>query len=96
VAVLCSSSQVRVRTGMRGVFSSEQRIPFELIRAVRVTIGRGQRARGRIELLCDERDVPCPPADSPRQRALCLAMTMGVRLIKVYEDGPFDDAGRLE
>jgi hypothetical protein len=50
----------------------------------------------RIELLCDNEDLECPPTDIPRQQALCLAMTMNVRLIKVYADDVPDAPERID
>ena len=43
--------------------------------------------KARIELLCDNEDIECPPTHVPRQEALCLAVLLGVRLIKVLPDG---------
>jgi hypothetical protein len=47
----------------------------------------------QIELLTDEGDFDCPASKVPRQQALCLAMTMGVELIKVCPD---DQEGQAE
>ena len=37
----------------------------------------------RIEILCDDGDVDCPPSRVPREQALCLALALGVELIRV-------------
>ena len=44
-------------------------------------------------MVCDGEVVECPPTKVPREEALCLAVTMGVRLIKVYGDsyGPISE-----
>ncbi|MEA2735539.1 MAG: hypothetical protein QOE14_1990, partial [Humisphaera sp.] len=46
-----------------------------------------------IELVCDHEVLECPPTNIPREEALCLAVTLGVRLVKVYGDayGPVSD-----
>ena len=37
-----------------------------------------------IEIVCLHEVIECPPTAIPREEALCLAVTMGVRLVKVY------------
>ena len=83
LAVLPRRRQVRLRSGYRH-FTYERFIPFSLVHGVRLTTSPSPNdPRCRIELLCELEDVECPPTRIPRQEALCLAMTLGVRLIKV-------------
>lgn len=88
--------RIRLRTGCRRL-CIERFIPFQSIHGVRLMMmpGRSPDA-SRIELLCDNEDLQCPPTDIPRQQALCLALMMNVRLIKVYADDAPDPAERLE
>jgi hypothetical protein len=83
LAILSDRRLVRVRTGYRRV-SFEKEIPFTDVRAVRLTMTGGHDLTdSRIELLCDREDIECPPTPVPQEQALCLAITMGVELIKV-------------
>jgi hypothetical protein len=83
LGLLCSSKRLRLRTGV-GRIGFEQFVPFSVIHAVRLTLVDDDRpAEARIELLCPYNDVECPPMATPRQQALCLAMLLGVPLIKV-------------
>lgn len=78
--------RIRVRSGY-GRLSVERSIPFAAVHGVRLTIiGRDAPLACRVQVLCDNEDLECPPTLVPRQEALCLAMTMGVPLIKVYGD----------
>jgi hypothetical protein len=49
--------------------------------------------RAHVELVCDREVIDCPPTQVPRAEALCLAVTIGARLIKVYGDafGPVSE-----
>jgi hypothetical protein len=72
-----------LRTGYRRI-CVERSIPFTDVHGVRLTmIGRDAPLACRVEVLCDNEDLECPPTSVPRQEALCLALTMGVPLIKV-------------
>jgi hypothetical protein len=89
IAVLCSENKLRLRTGYRR-FRYERFIPFKQVRGVRLTLTPDPDYRGgRIELLCPDEDIECPATPVARQEALCLAMTMGVRLIKVSDRDDF-------
>ncbi len=78
--------RIRLRTGYRRL-CIERFIPFQNVHGVRLMMLPGRSpAACRIALLCDNEDVECPPTDIPRQQALCLALAMNVRLIKVYGD----------
>jgi hypothetical protein len=86
LGLLCSSKRLRLRTGV-GRMGIEQFVPFSVIHAVRLTLVDDDRpAEARIELLCPYNDVECPPTETPRQQALCLAMLLGVPLIKVEKE----------
>jgi hypothetical protein len=81
------SRQIRLRSGI-GRFNIRRAIPFADVHAVRLTLETGRDGRdSRIEVLCDNEDIDCPPTRIPRQQALCLAMMMRVRLIKVVPGG---------
>ena len=86
--------RIRLRTGVRRL-CIERFIEFQSVHGVRLMMMAG-RSSSRIELLCDNEDIECPPTDIPRQEALCLAMTLNVRLIKVYGDDVPDGAERLD
>lgn len=93
LAVITDQRRLRVRTGSRRIYS-ERYVPFAKIRSVRLTLLNAHRPRSStIELVCDHEVVECPPTAIPREEALCLAMTIGVRLVKVYGDayGPVSD-----
>ena len=87
--------RIRVRSGV-GRFHFQRWISFDDVHAVRLTMSSSDRPRSRVEVLCDNEDIECPPSDAPRQEALCLAMLMNVQLIKVWADAKAEQsAGRL-
>ena len=93
LAVLSGERRLRVRTGSRRLYF-ERFVGFDTIRCVRLTLLDARRPQSStIELVCDREVVDCPPTRIPREEALCLAVTMGVRLVKVYGDayGPVSD-----
>ena len=93
LAVLSEQRRLRLRTGTRRIFF-ERSIPFTKIRSVRLTLLNARRPQSStIELVCDHEVIDCPPTAIPREEALCLAMTLGVRLVKVFGDayGPVSD-----
>ena len=63
-------------------------IPFDNVTSVRVTLLGQFHCESSVSIVCDHTDVELPPTSVPRQQGLLLAMTMGVRLVKVYGDGP--------
>lgn len=87
IAILASERRIRLRSGLKRLHL-QRYIDFSDVHGVRLTL-RDPAARGesRIELLCDNEDLECPPTRIPRQEALCLALLLGVRLIKVLPDG---------
>ena len=88
--------RIRLCTGVRRL-CVERFIDFQAVHGVRLLMMAGKStSASRIELLCDNEDIECPPTDSPRQQALCLAMTLNVRLIKVYADEVADAPERFE
>jgi hypothetical protein len=85
ISIELAHRRIRVRSGL-GRFNYQRYITFEDVHGVRVTLGNARRRASRVELLCDNEDIECPPTSIPRQEALWLAMMMNVRLIKVCED----------
>lgn len=87
--------QILVRTGA-GRCAFERAIAFGDVTSVRVTLlGQGHR-ESSVSIVCDRTDVELPPTTTPRQEGLLLAMTMNVRLVKVYGDGlPPEPAQRI-
>lgn len=87
VSILPARHHVRLRHGV-GRFGTERRIGFRAVRAVRLTLcnARHGSCESRIELLCPDEDVECPPTDTPREDALCLALMIGVPLIRVSDE----------
>lgn len=79
--------QILVRTGA-GRVAHEQAIGFEKVTSVRVTLLGQHHRESSVSIVCDHTDVELPPTSTPRQQGLLLAMVMGVRLVKVYGDGP--------
>jgi len=77
--------RISLRNGF-GRFYYQRWISFDDVHAVRLTLSQRDFPKARIEVLCDNEDIECPPTCIPRQEALCLAMLMGVRLIKVCGD----------
>jgi len=93
LAVLADHRHLRLRTGTRRIYF-ERTVPFTNVRSVRLTLLNARRPRSStIELVCDHEVIECPPTMIPREEALCLAMTLGVRLVKVFGDsyGPVSD-----
>jgi hypothetical protein len=93
LTLLADQRRLRLRTGTRRIFV-ERAIPFANIRSVRLTLLNARRPQtSTIELVCDHEVIECPPTNIPREEALCLAMTLGVRLVKVFGDayGPVSD-----
>ena len=93
LAVIAPEHRLRIRTGSRRIYF-ERSVPFIGIRIVRLTLLSARHPQSStIELVCDREVIECPPTRIPRQEALCLAMTMGVRLVKVFGEsyGPVSD-----
>lgn len=84
VCVFREEKRVRLSTGIRRM-RFERSITFDHVRSVRLTL-MNQRSvsDSRIEVVCDGEVIECPPTSVPRQEALCLAILMNVRLVKVY------------
>jgi hypothetical protein len=75
--------EIRLLRGV-GRLKLVRAIPFDDVHAVRLTLPARSGARdARIEVLCDNEDIDCPPTNMPREDALCLAVLMDVRLVKV-------------
>lgn len=84
LTLLPASRVLRIRTGLRRIFV-ERFVRFDQVKAVRLTLLDPRKPRSAtIELVCDREVIECPPTTVPRQEALCLAMTLHTRLIKVY------------
>ena len=93
LVVLSDQRRLRLRTGTQRIYY-ERFVPFANIHSVRLTLLNPRRPEdSTIELVCEHEVVDCPPTTIPREEALCLAMTIGVRLVKVYGDayGPVSD-----
>lgn len=87
IAILPSQRRIRLRSGLRRLHL-QRYIDFSDVHGVRLTMSHPSGCgESRIEVLCDNEDIECPPTRIPRQEALCLALLMGVRLIKVTPDG---------
>lgn len=83
ISIIPSERRIRLRHGSAKLFV-QRHIHFRNVHAVRLTfLSTPDYPISRIELLCDSEDIECPPTTIPRQTALCLAMTLGVELIKV-------------
>jgi hypothetical protein len=96
LAVLGAAKLLRLRTGTRR-FYIERVIPFSSVNSVRLTLLNPKRPESaEIEIVCPHEVIECPPTTIPREEALCLAMTMGVRLIKVYGAGFTAAAERVD
>lgn len=88
--------RLRIRCGTRHIYS-ERLVPFQQIQSVRLTLLRPrQPSSARIELVCQHEVIECPPSQVPRAEALCLAVTMGARLIKVYGNAFEQGADRMQ
>ena len=86
MTIQANQRRIRLRSGMRKMHY-QRYIPFRDVHGIRLTLSHPTRASAsRIEVVCDNEDIECPPTSIPRQEALCLAMLMGVRLIKVCDE----------
>ena len=86
IAVLPHLRRIRISHGIRRV-RIERSVPFRQVRGVRVTLTPDpDHLAGMVEIVCEDEAIPCPPTKVARQEALCLAITLGVRLIKVTDD----------
>ena len=93
LAVQAEQRRLRLRTGTRRIYY-ERLVPFAKVRSVRLTLLNARRPQtSTIELVCDHEVIECPPTNIPREEALCLAVTLGVRLVKVFGEtyGPVSD-----
>jgi hypothetical protein len=87
IAILPGQKRIRLRSGLPR-WHFQRFIPFTNVHGVRLTMYHpSARGESRIEVLCDSEDIECPATPIPRQQALCLAVLMGVRLIKILPDG---------
>jgi hypothetical protein len=84
LGLLGAAKRLRLRTGTRRHYI-ERVIPFSRVSCVRLTLLNPTRPESaEIEIVCRHEVIECPPTSIPREEALCLAVTMGVRLVKVY------------
>jgi hypothetical protein len=96
VVVFKDDAQILLRTGIHR-FHWERAVRFENVRSVRLTMLHQHKTHeSRIEVVCDGEVIECPPTDVPRQEALCLALLMDVRLVKVYGYDAPDVSERLD
>ncbi len=81
-----AEKRIRLRAGYRRL-CIEWSIPFHDVHGVRVMHSSNRSALAcRVEILCDNEDLECPPTLHPQQQALCMALMMNVRLIKVFPE----------
>jgi hypothetical protein len=84
IAIQPAEKQVRLRTGL-GRLGYQRFVPFDRVRAVRLTLlSPASPETARIEIVCIGEVIECPPTGVPREEALCLAVAIHTRLIKVY------------
>jgi hypothetical protein len=96
VVVFKDDAQILLRTGISR-FHWERAVPFENVRSVRLTLlNQHKTHESRIEVVCEGEVIECPPTAVPRQEALCLALLMDVRLVKVYGYDTPDVSDRLD
>jgi len=96
VVVFKDDAQILLRTGLSR-FHYQRAVPFEHVQSVRLTLlNQHNTHESRIELVCDGEVIECPPTVVPRQEALCLALLMEVRLVKVYGYDAPDVSDRLD
>jgi hypothetical protein len=91
IALICWAARVEValradeRTLNISIFLGRnwltRRIPFDQVVAVRLLLGG---KRDRIQIACPNEDIECPVTAVPTQQVLCMAMTMGVRMIRMH------------
>ncbi|MBA3273452.1 MAG: hypothetical protein H0T11_06220 [Chthoniobacterales bacterium] len=81
-----AEKRIRLRSGY-GRLCVERSIPFQDVHGVRVMHSSSRAALAcRVAVLCDNEDLECPPTLHPQQQALCMAVMMNVRLIKVFPE----------
>src|SRR5688500_1240982 len=96
MTLLTDEKRLRLRSGYRRL-CFERSVPFSRVRNVRLTLLHPRSPESaKIELVCDEEVIECPPTCVPREEALCLAVNMHVELIKVYGDAFGPVAERLD
>ncbi len=84
ICIFRTEKHVRLSTGI-GSFCYERLIRFDHIDSIRLTLMNRRSVRNsRIEIVCSNEVIECPPTDVPRQEALCLALLLNARLVKVY------------
>jgi hypothetical protein len=83
MTIQAAERRIRLRSGMQRLHV-QRFISFADVHGIRLTLSRPSDSR--VEVLCDNEDIECPPTSIPREEALCLAMLMGVRLIKVCDE----------
>jgi len=62
-------------------------IAFSRVTCVRVLMLGPGRMESSVVVVCEGEDVELPFSRTPRQMGLLLAMTIGVRLVKIYGNG---------
>lgn len=95
VSFMGHERRIRLRHGM-GRLYYERSVGFDDVHAVRLTATPQDEPRARIEVLCDNEDFDCPITERPRQQALCLAVLMGVQLIRVSDQQDDEDVSNPE
>lgn len=97
VTVIAAERRIKLRTGFRGM-GYQRIVPFRQVRLIRLMMAptNSDPANARIEIVCHREVIECPPTPIPRQEALCLAMLMNVRLVKVFGDDAQRDPTRID
>lgn len=86
--VICRGSRTIIVRGGFGRLRFWRPISFDEVSSIRVTLLGRSFDESSVAIVCERADIELPPTNTPRQEGLLLAMTMGVRLVKVYGDGP--------
>jgi hypothetical protein len=76
---------VRISLGRRVLH--ERSVTFGSVIAVRVSLLGAGCGESGVAIICKREEIEMPPTRTPRQQGLLLAMTMEVRLVKVYGNG---------
>ena len=93
IVILPDRRRIVVRSALWRRVVFKRAISFSEVNLVRVTLVGRRRAESSVTIVCEHEGLELPPSNTPRQEGLLLAMTMGVRLVKVYGDGPAPGPG---
>lgn len=96
LAIAPQARRILLRTGL-GRYGTRRSVPFSQVLSVRVTLFNcGPHHESNVTISCRTEDLELPPTRAPRQTALLLVMTLGVRLVKIYgDDVPSEPSRRI-